>query len=252
MSRATVGTGVTRRLRIGWPSLAAVLLVALTSCGAAGSTSGPAAGATPNGSSAAAGGSGSAGGSPSPAGTPRATSGGAPSQLPSASATTSDPFANLPGPQPLPSTAAVTPSRVQVPAIGVDAGLVPLHTNGHGVLVAPASPERVGWYAAGTVPGDAGPAVIAAHVDSRSGPAQFYDLKTMKPGQVITVTRSDGRTVRFRVDGVDQYPKDDFPTEAVYGPTPDPSLRLITCGGTFDYARHHYRDNVVVYASLLG
>lgn len=230
-----------RRAPLG--AVAAVgLLLGLTACGAAGSTA-PAGAAGPGtpapgsaSSSAAPSGTGPSAGSPSPAATPSA----------------SDPFANLPGPQPLPATAAVVPTHVAVPAIGVDAGLVPLHTNDNGVLLAPESPEQVGWYAAGTVPGDAGPAVIAAHVDSHSGPAQFYDLRTMKPGQVITVTRSDGRTVRFRVDGVDQYPKNDFPTDAVYGPTPDPSLRLITCGGTFDYGRHHYRDNIVVYASLLA
>jgi hypothetical protein len=43
--------------------------------------------------------------------------------------------------------------------------------------------------------------------------------------------------------------KDRFPTQAVYGPTPDPELRLITCGGAFDYATGHYLSNIVVYAT---
>ncbi len=162
-----------------------------------------------------------------------------------------DPFANLPGPQPLPSTAQVRAQRVVIPAIGVNSALVPLQLDGARALQAPTDPGAAGWYAAGTVPGDPGPAVIAGHVDSQAGPAIFYDLRTLRQGDTVTVTRSDGHTVRFRVDAVEQYPKDDFPTAAVYGPTPDASLRLITCGGTFDYRRHHYRDNIVAYASQI-
>lgn len=162
-----------------------------------------------------------------------------------------DPFANLPGPQPLPATAQVRAERVSIAAIGVSSALQRLDLNSKRVLQAPTDPDLAGWYAGGTVPGDAGPAVIAGHVDSQSGPAVFFDLRTLTRGDVVSVLRSDGRTVRFRVDAVDRYPKDDFPTAAVYGPTPDPSLRLITCGGTFDYRRHHYRDNVVAYASLI-
>ena len=44
--------------------------------------------------------------------------------------------------------------------------------------------------------------------------------------------------------------KSRFPTAAVYGPVPDPQLRLITCGGTFDPATGHYLSNVIVFASL--
>jgi sortase (surface protein transpeptidase) len=102
---------------------------------------------------------------------------------------------------------------------------------------------------AGPVPGDPGPAVIAGHVDSRAGPAVFFRLRELRPGDKVTVRRSDGRAVAFTVDEVDRYPKDAFPTSAVYGPAPGSELRLITCGGSFDAAKRSYRDNVVVYAS---
>jgi hypothetical protein len=49
---------------------------------------------------------------------------------------------------------------------------------------------------------------------------------------------------------VQTYPKSAFPAEAVYGPTPAPVLRLITCGGRFDYVHRTYLSNVVVYAEL--
>jgi hypothetical protein len=60
-----------------------------------------------------------------------------------------------------------------------------------------------------------------------------------------------GNWVTFRVLATRRYPKDEFPTDEVYGPTPNAQLRLITCGGTFDRARGSYVDNIVVYAVLV-
>jgi hypothetical protein len=87
-------------------------------------------------------------------------------------------------------------------------------------------------------------------VDSKSGPAVFYQLRTLRPGDIVRVGLADGRTLTFRVQRLQRYPKDEFPTEAVYFPTLNRELRLITCGGDFDYARHSYVDNIVVYATL--
>ncbi len=144
---------------------------------------------------------------------------------------------------------AVRPLSVSIPAIGVRSPLVPLRLDGRtGELQAPADFGQAGWYVDGPAPGDPGPAVIAGHVDSRSGPAVFFRLRELHPGDVVQVARSDGSTARFAVTAVERYPKDAFPTQRVHGPTPDRALRLITCGGSFDYARRSYRDNVVVYA----
>jgi LPXTG-site transpeptidase (sortase) family protein len=142
----------------------------------------------------------------------------------------------------------VTAVRVGIPAISVDSDLVGLGVDDAGALVPPSDFSSAGWFAAGPVPGDVGPAVIAGHVDSRSGPAVFYRLEELTAGDAVRVTRSDGRDVEFRVTRVAQYPKADFGTEEVYGPTTGPELRLITCGGTFDRSRRSYLDNVVVYA----
>ncbi|MEV4598316.1 class F sortase [Amycolatopsis sp. NPDC049253] len=151
---------------------------------------------------------------------------------------------------PLPPAADVSPVRLTIPEIGIDVrGLVPLALGPAHELQAPASFADVGWYAAGPAPGDPGPAVIAAHVDSRSGPAPFFRLRELRPGDEVRVERSDGAAARFVVDAVQRYPKDAFPTDTVYGPAPGAALRLITCGGAFDAAARSYRDNVVVYAS---
>jgi hypothetical protein len=91
--------------------------------------------------------------------------------------------------------------------------------------------------------------VILGHVDSRTGPGVFLDLARLRPGAVVHVDRADRSTVTFRVTEVSRVPKADFPTDLVYAPTLQPTLRLVTCGGSFDEARRSYRDNVIVFAA---
>jgi sortase (surface protein transpeptidase) len=109
---------------------------------------------------------------------------------------------------------------------------------------------RAGWFAEGPAPGQPGPAVIAGHVDSNTGPAVFYRLRDLRPGDQLAVTRADGSRLRFVVEVARSFPKTGFPTDAVFGPTPAAELRLVTCAGTFDRARGSYRDNLVVFARL--
>ena len=140
--------------------------------------------------------------------------------------------------------------RLTVPALSVDRDTLPLGTAKDGTLQVPATAQDVGWYSGGPVPGDDGPAVLAGHVDLNGRPGVFSGLSTMAPGQQISVLRPDGEALRFVVTRVEQHAKDAFPTDAVYGPTVAPELRLITCGGSFDRRRGSYRDNVVVFAAL--
>jgi sortase (surface protein transpeptidase) len=142
------------------------------------------------------------------------------------------------------------PVEVKIPEIGVRSGLERLATDAQGILEPPAEPAEAGWFAAGAQPGDPGPAVIAGHLDSKTGAAVFTRLGELGRGDEILVKDKAGATVRFKVDEVVTYPKDGFPTAAVYGPTPDVQLRLITCGGQFDESRGHYKDNLIVYASV--
>jgi LPXTG-site transpeptidase (sortase) family protein len=144
--------------------------------------------------------------------------------------------------------AAATAVEVRIPAIGVQSSLAELGVDDTGALEPPTDFAQAGWFTAGPVPGDVGPAVIAGHVDSRTGPAVFFRLEELAVGDAVLVSRSDGRDVEFRVTHVARYPKEDFATAEVYGPTTGAELRLITCGGTFDSTRRSYEDNVVVYA----
>jgi hypothetical protein len=143
-----------------------------------------------------------------------------------------------------------SPAAVSIPAIGVDSPLTAIGVDGSGALVPPADFSEAGWFAAGPAPGETGPAVLAGHVDDHTGPAVFFRLEELVPGDEVLVTREDGTTVTFTVTRVAEYPKTAFATDEVYGPTAGPELRLITCGGTFDRSRRSYEDNVVVYASL--
>jgi hypothetical protein len=148
---------------------------------------------------------------------------------------------------PLPARA---PIRLEVPTAGIDTPLTGLDLDPAGALVPPADDHLAGWYRSGPAPGDVGPAVLTGHVDSVAGPAVFFRLRDVSVGDPVSVTRTDGTTMRFTVTRVARFPKGAFPTAEVYAPTARPELRLITCGGAFDRTARSYVDDVVVYATL--
>lgn len=173
---------------------------------------------------------------------------------PAAIPTTAIPPTSAPGPAALePSAAPGRPSppiRIDIESIGVSAPVDPLVLEADGTLEVPTDYSRAGYYTGRPTPGAIGPALIAAHVDSKTGPAAFYRLRDVKPGDEVSVTRADGTTVLFSVDRLEQHPKNAFPTEAVYGPTPGATLRLVTCAGAFDASDASYRDNLIAFADL--
>ncbi|MDQ3464167.1 MAG: class F sortase [Actinomycetota bacterium] len=187
---------------------------------------------------------------------PRSSSVPAPQGTAQGIATAADSWApTTPNPEtaaPAEQRAVLTPVSVELPSIGVRSDLLSLDVDATGVLVPPEPYDVAGWFSGGPVPGDIGPAIIAGHVDSRAGPGVFFRLEEMRPGEAIMVTRSDGSVATFTVARVERYPKVDFPTQQVYGPTPGQELRLITCGGDFDPGRRSYLENIVVYAVLDG
>ncbi len=158
----------------------------------------------------------------------------------------------LQNPQPAPTAkrSASVPTRILIPTIGVDAPLQRLARDRAGVLQPPTLWASAGWYAGGVVPGDQGAAVIAGHLDTTKRAAVFVNLRELRPGDGVRVRMSDGRTLRFTVTASRVVAKALFPTSEVYGPTPDPQLRLITCNEPFDEVHGIYADNLVVFATL--
>lgn len=150
-----------------------------------------------------------------------------------------------PGEGPPPSTYRGVP-RVEIPAIGVSAPIVRLGVNSDGKLEVPKDYAAVGVWSGGASPGERGPAVLAGHVDSKSGPAVFYRLRELKAGDVIRFVRRKGSTVTFTAERTEERAKDEFPTARVYGKTQNAALRLVTCSGPFE--RTSYRDNLIVFA----
>ncbi|MFD8701588.1 class F sortase [Kitasatospora sp. NPDC059648] len=145
--------------------------------------------------------------------------------------------------------AATPPTRLLIPSISVDAPVTELGLNADGTVQVPTADhaDQVGCYRNGPTPGEAGPAVLIGHLDTRNGPAVFRHLPELHPGELVRIRRSDGGTVDFKVRSLLQAAKDRFPTDTVYGDTPGPALRLITCGGRIG-SDGHWTDNIIVLA----
>ncbi|WP_316290380.1 sortase domain-containing protein [Clavibacter michiganensis] len=144
------------------------------------------------------------------------------------------------------------PTRVAIPAIDLDQPLIDLGIAADGRMEVPVDFDDVGWFTGGGRPGGRGPTVIAAHVDSRVGPAAFGRLAELGVGDEVSVQDVDGGSTRYVVTEVADFPKADFPTARVFGAQATDQLRLITCGGIFDRSVGHYEDNRVVFAEPVG
>jgi hypothetical protein len=152
----------------------------------------------------------------------------------------------------VPGMARSVPTKILIKSVWINANIDQVGLAKDGTLETP-SYERANnaaWYRFGPSPGETGPAVIVGHVDSKTERAVFFELRRVKPGATIEVSRADGTKALFKVDSVEQFPKSAFPTERVYGPTHKPTLRLVTCGGRYNRATEDYPDNIIVFATL--
>ena len=145
---------------------------------------------------------------------------------------------------------AANPVSIRIPSIEVEAPIIGLGLRDDGAIEIPAKTDETGWWRGGPEPGEPGPSVILGHVDSRVGPAVFYRLRELKAGDEVYIDREDGTTVTYIVESSESHGKDTFPTDAVYGATEQPTLRLVTCGGDFDFNERSYLDNLIVFASI--
>ncbi|MER5633451.1 class F sortase [Streptomyces nitrosporeus] len=156
-----------------------------------------------------------------------------------------------PAARPAEASEAPAPARLRVPSLGIDSALMRLGLNKDGTVEVPPAERGMtaGWYTGGAVPGEPGAAVLIGHNDTRFGRAVFHDLKDIAEGAEITVTGATGEEARFTVDSTRTVRKDAFPSQEVYGPSPAPVLRLVTCDGAFD-SEGHPVDNLIVFATL--
>jgi sortase (surface protein transpeptidase) len=148
---------------------------------------------------------------------------------------------------------ASVPVRIEIPVLNVDAPVTQLGNGpGNTIQVPPLNNHNLaGWYDHSVMPGQDGTSIILGHVDTYAGASVFFYIKTLAPGNLIKIIRADGSTAAFSVDGVQRVAKATFSANGIFGNTPYPELRLITCGGPFDAATRQYLDNIVVYSHLI-
>ena len=144
------------------------------------------------------------------------------------------------------------PVHLWIPTLNLSVPLSVLGLDPNGAVQVPTDFNVPGWYKFGPAPGQRGSAVILGHVDTFRGPAVFFYLRDLRPGNVVTVQLADRKVVRFAVLGLRMYTKGQFPERTVYGPRSYSALQLVTCGGVFDHATGHYLSNLVVYTKRIG
>jgi hypothetical protein len=146
-----------------------------------------------------------------------------------------------------------TPTRVSVPSISAESRLVATGLQPDGRLAVPpvSEPMQASWFDKSPTPGQVGPSVILGHINGNGQPGIFADLSKVVAGAQVVIDRADGQRAVFQVSRVETVPKSSFPTDLVYNDTPNPQLRLITCGGDYDRANRSYLANVIVYADLI-
>jgi sortase (surface protein transpeptidase) len=148
------------------------------------------------------------------------------------------------------ATARSVPVALRIPAIGVSVSLSQLGLNADKSAEVPTKYEEPGWFRLGPTPGQLGSAVILGHVDDKQGPAVFFKLNTLKAGDAVDVSLTNGVVSHFVVQKVETYSKSEFPAAKVYASRGYSALQLVTCGGKFDKATGHYDSNVVAYTTL--
>ena len=161
--------------------------------------------------------------------------------------------------QPLPDSPPAPPGAVgevgrpvalRIPKIGVDTPVGELGLNPDQTVQVPTDFDQAGWFELGPAPGQLGSAVILGHVDSYVGPAVFYRLGDLHPGDQVEVALTNHTVAHFAVTTVTTIPKDQFPAQDVYTPHGGTNLNLITCGGQFDTHTRSYLANIVVTTTL--
>lgn len=154
----------------------------------------------------------------------------------------------LPTPRAIDRTPA--PIRLRVPKIGIDTTVQWVGEDAEGQMMVPSNYGDVAWYELGPPPGTPGNAVVAGHLDSTTGPAVFFRLRELQPGDEIFIGNEAGQELRFVVADSELYDADNAPLDRIFGPAIKPRLNLVTCDGAFDQSARQYDKRLVVFTEL--
>jgi len=153
------------------------------------------------------------------------------------------------------STSTVEPVRLQIAALGINAGIVPYPADQVDELNTRLDGSHVAWLEGTDLPGAPGTAMLAAHVQYGPEPdsAVFHALRDISPGSPVVVTMNDNTSLTFTVETLLTADKGDLDTEIPWidTPTATPLLELVTCIGPIG-SNGLRTENLVVLASLTG
>jgi sortase (surface protein transpeptidase) len=149
---------------------------------------------------------------------------------------------------------AGNPAQIEIPSIGVVALVEQVGLTSDGAMDTPRGWMNAAWFEPGFRPGEAGNAVIAGHLDSRSGgPAVFWSLNRLQPGDEVKVSYENGDSYTFAVQDLEAVPYniEGEAVKAIFGPSQTSDLNLITCNGPWDVGKATYTERLVVYTTLM-
>jgi sortase A len=148
------------------------------------------------------------------------------------------------------SSNGIIPVSIEIPAIQVKASVVNVGKRSNGQMDVPKNDKDIGWYEPGIMPGQTGNAVMAGHVDNKTGPAIFFNLKNVKPGNEIIVENNKKEKVIFIVEKLKSYDYEEAPLEEIFGYSNSENLNLITCTGSYNRNKKTHEERLVVYTKI--
>lgn len=145
----------------------------------------------------------------------------------------------------------VRPVEVKIPTLEIEATIEDVGILENGQMGVPEDVNGVGWFEPGTNPGAIGNSVLAGHVDSRIGPAVFFELESLVAGDEVIIVSDTGEELTFIVKAKESYDRKEAPIEEIFGATDSRSLNLITCSGLFNREAGTHDERLVVYTELV-
>jgi len=151
------------------------------------------------------------------------------------------------------SVPPTNPKYIAMPSIKLgQTRVVPLGVLKSGAIATPNNIFDAGWYTGSAKPGQEGAMFIYGHVSSWQANGAFYDLKKLKTGDVVIVTRGDGRIYNYKVVSSKIYPYDKVDMNQVLSPIQagQPGLNLMTCTGQVIKGTSEFNERLVVFTTL--
>ncbi|GIP35067.1 class F sortase [Paenibacillus sp. J2TS4] len=146
----------------------------------------------------------------------------------------------------------IMPVRLEIPAIQIDANVIPVPILPNGQMGVPKQFDQVGILSPWTLPGEQGSAAISGHFDHYTGPAIFYGLKKLKPGDLIILSDSLEKKLTFTVQSVEVFKTSEAPLDRIFNTADKSYLNLITCAGKFNKKTQEHAMRLVVFTQLIN